>query len=92
MATFFEPVVGGCCGMTEQGHQNLVKAWQGAWQSYGWETKVLTEDDARKHPRFKELEIKLNDAGVNHYNQRCFWRWLAIAMDTDLNGGWVSFF
>jgi hypothetical protein len=90
MATFFEPVEGGCCGMTEEGHANLVKAWERAWGSYGWETKVLTEADARKHPRFKELEQKLDDAGVNGYNQRCFWRWLAMAMDTDLNGGWMS--
>jgi len=90
MATFFEPVIGGCCGMTEEGHQNLVKAWESAWQSYGWETKVLNEADAKKHPRFKELEQKLIEADVNGYNQRCFWRWLAMAMDTDLNGGWMS--
>ncbi|KAL7479441.1 hypothetical protein ACHAW6_005242 [Cyclotella cf. meneghiniana] len=90
MATFFEPVPGGCCGMTEEGHKNLVNAWERAWQSYGWQTKILTEADARKHPRFEELELKLVEADVNGYNRRCFWRWLAMSMDTDVNGGWMS--
>ncbi|KAL3805904.1 hypothetical protein HJC23_007865 [Cyclotella cryptica] len=90
MATFFESVSGGCCGMTEEGHRNLVKAWERAWQSYGWQTKILTEADARKHPRFEELELKLVEADVNGYNQRCFWRWLAMSMETNVNGGWMS--
>lgn len=34
MSTFFEPVEGGCCGMTEQGHLNLLKAWEEAWQTW----------------------------------------------------------
>lgn len=90
MSTFFEPVSGGCCGMTEEGHRNLVMAWRRAWELYGWETRVLKEEDAKKHPRFDELTKKLEESGVNGYNQRCFWRWLAMSLNDDLNGGWMS--
>ena len=90
MSTFFTPVEGGCCGMSEQGHLNLVKAWEEAWQSWGWDTRVLTEEDARRHPRFEEMERKLSSSDVNEYNHRCFWRWLAMANDDDPMGGWMS--
>jgi len=36
MCTFFEPVPGGCCGASEQGHLNLVAAWKESWQKRGW--------------------------------------------------------
>jgi hypothetical protein len=90
MSTFFTPVKGGCCGMSEQGHLNLVKAWEEAWQSWGWDTKVLTEEDARRHPRFEEFEEKISQIDVDEYNHRCFWRWLAMANDDDVMGGWMS--
>ena len=90
MSTFFTPVIGGCCGMSEQGHLNLVKAWEDAWQSWGWETRVLTEEDARKHPRFDEMERALSQSDVNEYNHRCFWRWLAMANDDNPMSGWMS--
>eukprot|EP00956_Cyclotella_meneghiniana_P039822 scaffold180441_cov23-Cyclotella_meneghiniana.AAC.1 len=88
MSTFFTPVPGGCCGMTEEGHTKLVSAWRAAWEMYGWETRVLTESDARKHDRFEELTRKLEEANVNGYNRRCFWRWLAMSsLGEDSNGG-----
>ena len=34
MSTFFKPVPGGCCGMTEEGHANIVAAWRRAWELY----------------------------------------------------------
>jgi hypothetical protein len=90
MSTFFTPVEGGCCGMSEQGHLNLVKAWEEAWQSWGWDTRVLTEEDAKKHPRFEEMQQKLSLSDVNEYNHRCFWRWLAMANDDNVMAGWMS--
>ena len=88
MHTFFEEVPGGCCGMSEQGHRNLVNAWEGAWQSFGWDTKILTKADARKHPDFDLFEEKMTRANISDYNRRCFWRWLAMAMLDE--GGWIS--
>lgn len=76
--------------MTQEGHENLLHAWEEAWQANGWQTKILTEKDARKHPEFEIMKDKLLKVGVSEYNQRCFWRWLAMAVDESENGGWMS--
>ena len=92
MNTFYERVSGGCCGMTEQGHENLLKAWKQAWEDRGWDTNVLTQADAKKHPEFDAIEEILENLDVSPYNRRCFWRWLAMAAIEDDNGGggWMS--
>jgi len=87
MHTFFEPVGGGCCGMSEKGHLQLVKAWEASWQARGWETRILTKKDAENHPDFDLLQDKLRKVGVGGYNQRCYWRWLAMVT---VGGGWMS--
>jgi len=87
MHTFFEPVAGGCCGMSEWGHHQLVKAWEASWQARGWETRILTKKDAENHPDFDMLQKKLHKVGVGGYNQRCYWRWLAMVT---AGGGWMS--
>ena len=76
--------------MSEEGHRNLVKSWEGAWQARGWDTKVYNAADARQHPKFDLVFQKLRDIGMNEYDQRCFWRWLAAAHDGDPMGGWQS--
>lgn len=88
MHTFFEPVAGGCCGMSQEAHQDLIKAWEDAWQMHGWDTKVLTETDAKDHPYFEAFQQKLIEADIREYDRRCFWRWLAMANQE--NGGWMS--
>ena len=88
MHTFFEPVAGGCCGMTEEGHNNLVEAWRSAWEAYGWETRVLNEADAKSHPYFDLFQHLLIQSNVNEYDRRCFWRWLAMA--NQVEGGWMA--
>ena len=87
MATFFEPD-GSCCGMSESGHHQLLKAWETSWQARGWDTIILTEEDAMKHSDFEMLDQKLSDLNVDPYNRRCFWRWLAMANIEE--GGWMS--
>lgn len=92
MHTFYEPN-GGCCGMTLEGHVKLVKAWEESWQARGWDTKVLTKEDAMKYPEFESMDQKLSDLLVNQYNRRCFWRWFAMVMIENENGtggGWMS--
>ncbi|KAL3777802.1 hypothetical protein HJC23_003575 [Cyclotella cryptica] len=88
MYTFFEPVEGGCCGMTQEAHEDLIKAWEDAWQMHGWDTKVLNEADAKDHPYFEAFQQKLIEADIREYDRRCFWRWLAMANQE--NGGWMS--
>uniref|UniRef100_A0A7S3VDH2 Glycosyltransferase family 32 protein n=1 Tax=Chaetoceros debilis TaxID=122233 RepID=A0A7S3VDH2_9STRA len=87
MHTFYEAVPNGCCGMTKEGHKDLLAAWKKSWEDRGWETVVLTEEDARQHPDFESINQKLQDLDVNAYNRRCYWRWLAIVTD---GGGWMS--
>ena len=86
MHTFYEPN-GSCCGMTLEGHLNLVKAWEESWQARGWDTKVLTKADAMTHPDFEKNEELLKSFRVGEYNRRCFWRWMAMAM---VGGGWMT--
>lgn len=78
--------------MTQEGHEQLLRAWEDAWRAVGWETRILTEMDARKHPEFDAMHDKLASLGVTDYNQRCFWRWLAMAVESDEDGGggWMS--
>lgn len=87
MHTFYEAVPNGCCGMSQKGHEDLLAAWKKSWEDKGWETVVLTEEDARKHPDFVSIDRKLQDLDVNAYNRRCYWRWLAIV---SVGGGWMS--
>ena len=86
MHTFFEPVPGGCCSVSEEGHLNLLQTWEEAWQSKGWETRILNMDDVKEHKDFEKLKGVLDSLGVDEYNQRCFFRWLAMAE----SGGWMS--
>jgi hypothetical protein len=91
MHTFFEPN-GACCLMTLEGHFKLLEAWEQAWQARGWDTKVLTKEDAVKYPEFEEVNKRLDELKVDDFNRRCFWRWMAMAMieNDHGGGGWMS--
>ena len=85
MHTFFEVI-----NPAAAEHLKLVKAWEKSWQDRGWITKVLTKEDAMKHPEFEALSQKLSALNVDAYNQRCFWRWMAMVGTSTGNGGWMS--
>lgn len=87
MHTFFEPVEGGCCGMSEEGHDRLLQGWKRAWEERGWETRILTQKDAEQHIHFNVLTERLTELGISVYNQRCYWRWLAMSV---VGGGWMT--
>merc|ERR1712071_506152 len=60
----------------------------------GWTPKILTVDDARKHPRFEEYNKMLDDVPLDGYsgyrsgyNRLCYLRWLAMAA---VGGGFMS--
>ena len=73
------------------GDQALLQFWTEKWNEAGWDARILTLDDAKKHPRFDEFEEKLNGVPLNGmnevYNRLCFYRWLAVAA---VGGGWMS--
>jgi len=99
MHTFYEPDPKGyCCGMLEDGHQRLLKAWEESWSAAGWDTQILTLKDARKHEDFDAVQKRLSILNLSEYDQKCYWRWLAMAFikggggahNGDLGGGWMS--
>ena len=93
MYTFFEPIPADerRTGMNDDQDVALLKAWRESWEEAGWNTKVLTLDDAKRHPHFDELLEKLQDSSKNNkqarYENLCFLRWLAVAA---AGGGWMS--
>ena len=74
-------------------HDKLVHVWKTLWKEAGWDPKVLTLDDAKKHPDFvKYSDILLNSIYPHLcdqcYDTLCFLRWLAMAAHG--SGGWTS--
>ncbi len=88
MHTFYEPTAQ-WTGMNLEGEAKLLEIWKEAWENKGWDTKVLSRDDAMKHPDFNMLEKRLQSLKVGPYNRVCFYRWLAMAA-IDGDGGWIS--
>jgi len=79
MHTFFEDF---------KGSDPMLDAWKYEWEKAGWRTKVLTLDDAKEHPYFETMEeAVVKDFKTDEYNQLCFYRYLAMAVD---GGGWMS--
>ena len=79
MHTFYQGV--------EIGEDDLLEYWKEAWNNAGWETVVLTLDDARKHPYYDEMFSVINPIWGYGYNAFCFYRWLAMAAS---GGGWMA--
>mmetsp|Transcript_15759 Transcript_15759/g.24507 ORF Transcript_15759/g.24507 Transcript_15759/m.24507 type:complete len:354 (+) Transcript_15759:151-1212(+) len=91
MHTFFQPIrTGGDtpAGMSQEAHQALLKEWEAAWQQAGWDTKVLTVQDAKKHPEFEPLSRIIQTFDIGEYDKLCFIRWIAMAATN--SGGWMS--
>jgi len=79
-------------------HEKMLAVWTALWYEAGWDPKILTLDDARKHPDFEKYRdgITVNETAVrtpytvfeNSYDYMCFMRWLAMASHGE--GGWMS--
>lgn len=66
-------------------HADILKVWADSWTELGWEPRILTLDDAKKHPRYEDYDRALRGlpldgySGKNGaYNRLCFLRWLAM--------------
>jgi len=72
-------------GAMEEG---VLKLWEKEWTHYGFVTKVLTIEDAKKHPDFDKVEKIMEPLHKKMgYDALCFYRWLAMAAS---GGGWMS--
>ena len=91
--TFFESLqgTGESAGMSSSGNTDLLAAWKQAWTSAGWDTVVLSTEDARRHPDFAAAEAKMEQLSIRHYDRLCFYRWFAMAVATTGGaGGYLS--
>jgi hypothetical protein len=85
-------------GITLGADQEMLLLWKQAWEDIGWDTRIISTEDAKNHPQFLEFYTLLQNVplwgsqhkGVNRqYNQWCYIRWLAMAA-IDSDGGWMS--
>lgn len=66
----------------------VVELWKKEWYHAGFDTRVLTLEDARRHPAFEEVEGIMEPLhGSRSHEALCFYRWFAMAA---LGGGWMS--
>jgi len=78
MHTFYEKV--------GRGDDDLLEAWKEEWTIAGFEAKVLTLKDAKRHSYFTEMEKFVKPHFGTGYNAMCLYRWLAMAAS---GGGWM---
>lgn len=87
--TFFNPLLEDAfvTEMSENGDHALVEFWKEAWADAGFEPRVLTLADAKKHKWFIPINYMMEHTLLDGYNKMCIHRWLAMAA---VGGGWMS--
>jgi len=80
MHTFYEK--------TGEGEDDLLEAWKEEWTLAGFEARVLTLKDAKRHSSFTDMEnvLEASSMYIRGYNAMCMFRWLAMAAS---GGGWM---
>ncbi|CAJ1349634.1 unnamed protein product [Effrenium voratum] len=84
MHTFYEPVWNG------GDKTGTLVSWEKAWTDAGWETRVLTLEDAKRSPEFKNVNRRIDRiprGGNAEYERLCYLRYLAM---NAVGGGWMS--
>ena len=70
--------------MDDKSDNELLALWKKHWENAGWEPRILSLEDARKHPSYDDYVSRLESLpmdgvsgeGKNRlYNQLCFLRW-----------------
>ncbi len=94
MHTFFSPLRPNpddsrktTAGMTADAHTDMIRAWKESWQQAGWDTRVLTIEDAKQHPDYNYWDPTIQSFKMSQYDKYCFYRWIAMAA---VGGGWMS--
>ncbi len=76
---------------TDEGDDEMLGLWKEEWTAAGFETHILSLEDAKLHPRFAEFEEKLQNIPLNTltktYDQMRYFRHLAMA---SVGGGYMS--
>ena len=78
-------------GMSDGDDDQMLELWKREWQNAGFNTFVLTIEDAQRHPLFQDFERMLEEVPLNSptriYNQMCYYRHLAMSA---VGGGYLS--
>ena len=75
------------CNASNSPDDKPMLEWAEVWSESGWETKVLTETDAKEHPKYDQYIQKLNDAKIPSEKWSRTLGHLAMSMK---NGGWYA--
>lgn len=76
VTTFYQPVP----GMARP--SKLLDLWRESWESKGWTTRILSEEDAKSHPGYEAYCYRISRyPTVNNpaYERACYMRHLAMA-------------
>lgn len=74
-------------GMTFGAHEELIQVWKQSWWDAGWDPRVLTEEDAKRHPDYPNMRAMVEKIESGSYDKICFLRWLAMSA---AGGGWMG--
>lgn len=76
-------------GMTDASDTKLLLTWESSWKAAGFETKIITLEDAKHHPAYEKFDklLNLEKMPFGYYDKLCFLRWLAMAA---VGGGYMS--
>ena len=80
ICTYFVPL--GISEHHDKENSEMLEVWKESWKVQGWNVKVLNEDDAKLHPRYKELKEavkKLPTVYSEKLSEACYLRWAAAA-------------
>ena len=72
--------------MTAEDDADLLDFWKDTWKAAGWEPRVLTLKDAKKHPLYQSFQKQLDDLCMDEFGKLSLLRWLAMAAT---GGGWL---
>jgi len=76
-------------GMTDNADRHLLQLWKEYWTLAGWEPRILTLEDAQRHPDFQKVDkaLDLEALALGYKDKMCYMRWLAMAA---VGGGFLS--
>lgn len=89
---FYEPlVIDNKVTKFSEDSLELIKLWEKSWINFGWNPIILSLSDAKRHPRYNEIDLKdyssnLYKYSVNgaNYLELCYSRWFAYACEDGL--------
>ena len=87
MHTFYERTTADERGEINNSHLLMIDEWKKQWYAAGWEPRILSLEDARRHPDFDEIWTVVQRSGYSAYECMCYVRWLAMA---SVGGGFMS--